>query len=167
MKDLRPTPLRGAFVAMNQQRVIGINGGLPWHYSADLKRFKRCTLHSTIIMGRLTWESIGSKPLPKRRNIVVSRSGREHVPNDVECYSSIELALEACGDDDFWIIGGGQIYTASMHYLNFLDITLVPDAINDKEAIYFPEIDLEKWQLLSSMPIEEDPRLINTQYIRT
>ena len=67
-------PTRAAIVAMNAARVIGRDGTLPWHYSEDLKRFKRLTTGTTIVMGRNTFESIGSKPLPNRDNRVVTRS---------------------------------------------------------------------------------------------
>ena len=75
---------------MNEDRVIGRDGTLPWHYSQDLKRFKRLTTGSTIIMGRNTYESIGSKPLPNRDNRVVTRSRFENVA----CFSSVDDALD-------------------------------------------------------------------------
>ncbi|MEM7196294.1 MAG: dihydrofolate reductase, partial [Pseudomonadota bacterium] len=84
-----PKPLVGALVAMNADRIIGLDGTIPWHHSEDLKRFKRLTTGTVIIMGRLTWESIGSKPLPERKNIVISRSQVD----SVECYTSVESAL--------------------------------------------------------------------------
>ena len=74
-------------MAITQDRVIGADGKLPWHYSADLKRFKQLTLGTTIIMGRGTWESIGEKPLAERRNIVITRS----LLADVQCLSLIHI----------------------------------------------------------------------------
>ena len=62
-----------AIVAMSPERVIGLDGNLPWHYPVDLKRFRNVTLGTTVIMGRKTWESLNSKALPKRRNIVITR----------------------------------------------------------------------------------------------
>ena len=154
--------LRGAFVAMNDDNVIGVDGGLPWHYSADLKRFKRQTMGSTIIMGRITWESIGSKALPGRRNIVISRN-----PVDgCEGYNSIDLALSQCADDDVWIIGGGQVYQAAMDKLNLLDVTYVPDKVAAEGSIKFPQIDPRMWKQASSTRLEDDPRLVNRVYIR-
>ena len=64
----------GIIVAMTEDGVIGLGGTLPWHYSADLKRFKRVTLNSTIIMGRKTWDSLPIQPLPERQNIVITRN---------------------------------------------------------------------------------------------
>ncbi len=157
-----PSPLRGAFVAMNEERVIGVDGTLPWHYSADLKRFKERTMGSIIVMGRHTWESIGSRPLPGRRNIVVSRRG---VAN-VECYPAIDDVMDACGGSDIWFIGGGQIYRAAFHLLNLLDITLVPDKVDSPAAVTFPEIEETDWEILQRGPIKADTRLINTIYVR-
>jgi len=145
---------------MTSDRIIGINNGIPWHYSEDFKRFKRVTLGSAIIMGRKTWESIGSKPLPKRRNIVISRGtviGTEHYP-------SIEQALTACQDEAaIWLIGGGQIYAQGLEYCDHLDITLVPDKPDPAGAITFPMIDPVLWQARPRETLAEDPRL-QTQY---
>jgi dihydrofolate reductase len=147
---------------MNKDRVIGIDGKLPWHYSADLKRFKRRTMGAIIVMGRLTWESIGSNPLPGRRNIVVSRN--EVI--GVECYKTICDVVTACAEDDIWFIGGGQIYRAAFHLLNLLDVTWVPDEVNLENAVTFPNISECEWQITQQSPIEEEPSLINTIYTR-
>lgn len=158
-----PNPLRGAIVAMNKDRVIGLDGALPWHYSADLKRFKRLTTGKTIVMGRLTWESIGSKPLPNRRNIVVSRKGVD----GVECVENLRAVFDITERDDIWVIGGGQLYRAAFEYLNLLDITWVPDIVDDPSAVTFPEINPDHWVLAQESPLEEDYRLINAIYLRS
>ena len=150
-------PQIGAIAAMTTRSVIGINNDIPWHYPEDSKRFKRVTLGGAIIMGRKTWESIGSKPLPGRRNIVISR-------NQIirsECYSNILNALEACESDEnpIWFIGGGQIYTAALPYCSHLDITIVPDEIDSTHAVLFPDINEQHWKLESSTPLKSDPRL--------
>jgi len=148
---------------MTCDRVIGIDNGIPWHYSEDFKRFKRLTLGSTIIMGRKTWESIGSKPLPKRRNIVISRAA---VAN-IEHYSSIEQALSACQDEaTIWLIGGGQIYARGLRYCAHLDITLVPDKLDLADAITFPVIDPAQWLAGQLETLPEDPRLHTQRYTR-
>lgn len=148
---------------MTQDRVIGLNNGIPWHYSEDFKRFKRMTLNSSIIMGRKTWESIGNKPLPKRRNIVISRRTVE----GVEHYPSIKLALQACSEEkSVWLIGGGQIYAQGLAYCTHLDITLVPDIIDTDNAIFFPEINSVHWQAGLTQTLPEDPRLQTRSYTR-
>ena len=146
---------------MNHSNVIGLNKSLPWHYSEDLRRFKKVTMDSSIIMGRLTWESMGSKPLPGRRNIVISRMGID----GTEHYPSIEEALSWCRDQRTWIIGGGQIYSAAFPYLTKLDITLVPDIIDDDNVIRFPDINPGVWE--ASEPVQlGDNGLVNLIYTR-
>jgi len=165
----QPSPLRGAIVAMNSDRVIGIDGDLPWHYSADLKRFKVRTLNTSIIMGRLTWESIGSKPLPGRRNIVVSRSvdSNESLSDQsVDWFSSLDAALSSLENQDAWIIGGGMLYAAAMDWLNLIDLTLVPDQIERQDVVRFPELNPDHWQLAEETPLEDAPQLINKIYHR-
>ena len=154
----------GAIAAMTKDRVIGIDNSIPWHYSEDFKRFKRVTLNGIIIMGRKTWESIGRKALPKRRNIVISRS----TVDNAEHYSSIEQALTACRDSKLavWFIGGGQIYADAITYCTHLDITTVPDIINPEGAILFPKIDPLFWSAGEITPLDTDPRLSVQRFSR-
>lgn len=154
--------LRGAIVAMTRQHTIGINGGLPWHYSEDLKRFKARTMGCAVIMGRVTWDSINRKALPGRRNIVISRS---MIP-DVEHYHSVGEAIAACAEQDLWIIGGGQIYNAAMEHVNLLDLTYVPDDINDEHAVKFPPIDLSRWRGGEEVKFGDAERLSHVIYQR-
>ena len=153
------TPLRGAIASMTRENVIGLDGKMPWHYPEDLKRFKRKTLNSTVIMGRLTWESINCRALPGRRNIVISRN-----PVDgVEHFHKIDQAMESCNEEDIWIIGGGQIYSAIFSRLTLLDITYVPDVINSPNAIKFPRIDPADWQAEKITTLSDSP-LVNVIY---
>lgn len=102
-------PKLKAVVAMASNRVIGRDGGLPWKLSADLKWFKKVTLGFPIVMGRVTMESIG-RPLPGRRNLVISRS-LESAPEGFELVPSCEAAMDAlAGETEASIIGGAQIY---------------------------------------------------------
>ena len=100
-----------AIFACDDSWGIGKNGTLPWpHNSADLKWFKSLTEHSTIIMGRKTWDSLPVKPLPKRKNIVVSSSSVEgaHISVSIDQLKKITIPmLEYVGD--IWIIGGAQL----------------------------------------------------------
>lgn len=99
-----------AIVAMASNRVIGRDGGLPWKLSEDLKFFKRTTMGATILMGRKTWDSIG-RPLPGRRNVVISRS-LDPVPEGVEVLKSVDEVpqLLANCETDVFLIGGAEIY---------------------------------------------------------
>ncbi len=135
------TPLRGAIVAMTHERVIGMDGGLPWHYTEDLRRFKKRTMGCVVIMGRKTWDSIGCRPLPGRQNVVMSRTKVE----GVEHYRHIEQAINAYRKRRIWVIGGAQTYCAAMPYLTLLDITYVPSHIQRDNVVRFPAIDSTNW----------------------
>jgi len=154
-------PTRAAIVAMNAARVIGHDGTLPWHYSEDLKRFKRLTTGSTIVMGRNTFESIGSKPLPKRDNRVVTRS---HFDN-VDCFTSLESAITD-SPGDLWFIGGAKLYAAALNYCDFIDVMWVPDEVTGDDLVYFPELPPSDWRAGSKTPLAEDNRLINQRFYR-
>ncbi|MFN0156448.1 MAG: dihydrofolate reductase [Bacteroidota bacterium] len=107
--------------AIARNRVIGNNGTLPWHISEDLKRFKRLTVGHTVLMGRKTYESIG-KPLVNRRNVVVSS---QEIPG-VECYRSVDAALNALKDVEIaFVIGGGQLYSELLPKADILHLTLL------------------------------------------
>ena len=113
---------------------IGINNDLPWHISEDLKKFKKLTLNKPIIMGRNTWNSLPFKPLPKRRNVVLSSQSL----NDVECYTSVENCLDGLANEsDVFVIGGAQIYRAFYSYTHYLHITIVEGKTTGIDT-YFP-----------------------------
>tara|TARA_B110000014_G_C20080118_1_gene564293 strand:+ start:228 stop:692 length:465 start_codon:yes stop_codon:yes gene_type:complete len=152
--------MKGILVAVSPEGIIGKNNSIPWHYSADLKRFKRLTTGNTIIMGRKTWESLPIKPLPNRRNIVITRSSIE----EIDCFQSIDDALQTC-EGDVWFIGGAGIYEEAMKKADLIDMTLVPDNITGKNCIYFPKIG-DEWKEGEKNPLEEDPKLGHKTYTR-
>ncbi len=130
--------------AMDDQRLIGRDNALPWHLPADLAFFKRTTLGKPVIMGRCTYESIG-RPLPGRRNLVVSRNP-EYSMEGIETCGSIEQALERCSDNDrAFLIGGASLYAQALEreLARELWITRV-HARFDGDA-WFPEIDPQRW----------------------
>ena len=153
--------MRAAIVAMSPTRVIGAGGVLPWHYPADLKRFKQRTLGTTIIMGRRTWESIGCKTLPKRRNIVITSA----LLLNVETFPSIDDALLHC-DGQTWFIGGAMLYETALSYCDLVDITYVPDRVLVQNAAYFPELSTVDWRPGPVHPIADDHRLKQQCYYR-
>lgn len=129
--------------AMTPQRVIGLQGDMPWHMPADLAWFKRNTLGKPVIMGRNTWQSIGSRPLPKRTNIVISRtqsgfSGAEHARSPAAA-----LALVA-GTDEVMVIGGAQIYTEFLPQADRLYITFITADLEGDS--WFPAYEHLGWQ---------------------
>lgn len=120
--------------AVGERGEIGRGGDLCWHIREDLKHFKALTTGHAVIMGRKTWESLKVKPLPGRRNIVVSTTG---LP--------LEEALKEGGEDAF-IIGGESIYRQTLPIADTLEITRI--LATDPEAdTYFPEIDPQTWRL--------------------
>ena len=115
---------------------IGENGALPWHISEDLKNFKSLTINSTIIMGRKTWDSLPVKPLPKRRNIILSRKkqiGDFTFSSFEECMAKIEKLKI----DKVFIIGGRSIYKLFFKHADYLHISLV-NLKNKKINEFFP-----------------------------
>mgnify|MGYP003639777273 CR=1 FL=1 len=106
-------PVLKAIVAMASNRVIGKDGDLAWRLPEDLKWFKKLTLGNPIVMGRKTMDSLG-RPLPKRRNVVISRS-LDEAPEGFELVSSCEAAVELlAGEETVFVIGGAQIYGEMM-----------------------------------------------------
>ena len=136
-------------VAMSQNRVIGRDNKMPWHLSADLKRFRAITMNAPILMGRKTFESIG-KPLPGRINIVVTTGqiDLEGINTAIDLNHAVELARET-GDDEAFIIGGGQIYNYAIDLADKLYITRV-DAEFPEAEIFLSPINYEERKLVES-----------------
>lgn len=144
-------------VAIAQNNVIGRDGDMPWKLSTDLKRFKRDTMGKPLVMGRKTFESIG-RALPGRLNIVISRS--DFVADDTVHANSIEAALFLAegwarenGADEICVIGGGQIYAATLEQASKLYVTHVM-AEPDGDTQY-PAISDADWRPIES---EEVPK---------
>ena len=135
-------------VAVAENGVIGREGGLPWRLSTDMRRFRDTTMGKPVIMGRKTWESFPKKPLPGRRNIVVTKDPA-YSAEEAEVAASLDEALAKCnGADEICIIGGGQIYAQAIAKADRLDVTHVLAAI-DGDTL-FPHIDPAIWQAVSS-----------------
>jgi dihydrofolate reductase len=121
--------------AISKNRVLGDDNKLIWSLPNDLKRFKKLTTNNTVVMGRKTYESIG-KPLPNRRNIVITRDENYHDDN-IEVVNSIEEALLLCNNDCF-IIGGGQIYQQTLDLADKIYLTVVDEEFEGDT--FFPEL---------------------------
>ncbi|MGX4640332.1 dihydrofolate reductase [Massilia sp. SYSU DXS3249] len=128
-------------VAIDAQRGIGVNNQLPWHLPEDLAHFKRVTLGRPMIMGRKTFDSIG-RPLPGRRNIVVTRNP-EWRHEGVEAVTSLEAAIALVGDQEASIIGGAQIFEAALPLADRMIVTEI-DHVCACDT-FFPEIDPGMW----------------------
>lgn len=141
-------------VAMASNRVIGLNGTMPWHLSADLKRFKHITLGSPILMGRKTFDAIG-RPLPGRENLIISRN-RDYKQLGCRVFADIETALEyAQASPEIFVIGGATLYEALLPQADYLYLTLVEREFAGDT--YFPEIDYSAWQTLERVEVADDP----------
>lgn len=114
--------------------VIGSDGELPWYYPEDLKHFKKHTTGQVIIMGRGVFEELGEKPLPNRKNIVLSRSKNYE---NVETYTSLEAAIKNQTSEEVFIIGGGVLYKETLLNADRLIITEIKKEY--KGDTYFPE----------------------------
>ena len=139
-------------VATSRNKVIGDSNNLIWYLPADLKRFKEITTGNTIVMGRKTYESIG-KPLPNRRNIVITRDVNYEV-DGCEIVNSLEEALMISNQNCF-IIGGGEIYKQSMEIADQIYLTLVHEDFEGDNT--FPEIGSE-WKMVTSQDFEPDEK---------
>lgn len=127
-----------AIVAFDLNKGIGAKNALPWHISEDLTHFKQLTLNASVIMGRHTFESILSFrgiPLPRRRNIVLTRNSQYFYPG-VTTYSSIEEVLENCANDA-WIIGGGEIYQAFRPYTQEIVLTRLDKSFSEMDTFFY------------------------------
>lgn len=129
-------------VAVDANNGIGIDNQLPWHLPEDLAHFKRTTSGHPIIMGRRTFDSIG-RPLPNRRNIVITRNP-EWRYDGVEAVTSIAAAKALVGDAPAFIIGGGQIFADTLAEADRLIVTHI-DKTFDCDA-FFPAIDPALWK---------------------
>lgn len=129
--------------ALARNRVIGADGGMPWRLPADLQHFKAVTLGHPVVMGRRTFESIG-RPLPRRRNIVISRSLAE-APDGCELVRSLGEAT--AGPGPVMVIGGGELYAQALPLARRMELTLV-DAAPEGDT-RFPEWRLRDWRLIA------------------
>ena len=140
-------------VAMDDNRLIGNKNKLPWHLPADLAFFKRTTMGKPIVMGRKTYESIG-KPLPGRRNIVITRDPAFSAAG-CEVANSIEAAMSLTKDDDeVMLIGGASLYQQTIARATQLYITRIHHSFEGDT--WFPEIDLREWKAVNREDFEAD-----------
>ena len=146
-----------AIVAVSKNRVIGRDNQIPWYLPADLAYFKRTTLGHFVIMGRLSFLSIG-RPLPKRTNVVITRDPFFIATGCLVAHSveeALELAREA-GETEVFILGGGQIYRDSMEYWDRLYLTEVD--VEVAGTVFFPELPEEEWKLVREEPHPADEK---------
>ncbi len=142
--------------AMGSNRVIGRGNGLPWNLPADTRFFKETTRGHPVIMGRKTFDTMG-KPLPGRRNIVVTRQSDLEIPG-AEIVSGLEEALKLVDvvNDEVFIIGGAEVYRLGLGLADRMYLTLVHDSFEGDT--FFPEFDESQWVVVSREDHEADER---------
>ena len=133
-------------VAIAQNGTIGDKNALLWHIKEDMRFFRTTTSGHPVIMGRKTFESLGSKPLPKRKNIVITRSDVEFEGAFVA--HSLEEAIAMTDDDaEVFIMGGAQIYAQALDIADRMYVTRVERDYEGDTS--FPEVDYSKWKLVA------------------
>lgn len=141
--------------AMTADRVIGKDGNMPWHISAELKNFKKLTMGKPMIMGRTTFDSLGRKALPGRDSIVLSSSKIE-MPDNCHLASDLESALsiaEPINNNEVMVVGGATVYEQFLPIANKMLITYVNE--NYPGDTFFPEFSNDEWKIISEEEFEE------------
>ena len=148
-------------VAVAQNGAIGRNNELLWHISEDLKYFKSTTTGHPVIMGRKTYESIG-RPLPGRRNIVLTRGAMEIPPiknpqtTSMEVVNSLdEIYRIAQGDEEFFVMGGGMLYNETFGKADFLYLTRIYAEAENADT-FFPQVDEREWEVVRESEMKHD-----------
>lgn len=135
-----------AIVALDSLRAIGKDGGIPWRLREDLRHFKEITMGHPVIMGRKTWESLPRRPLPGRRNIVITRNP-DYSAEGAQTASSLECAIASCEPSEIpVIIGGAHIYEAALPLCTRLYVTAVELETPDADT-FFPALPASEWSL--------------------
>lgn len=134
--------------AISKNFCIGKDGNIPWHIPEDLKHFKNLTVGKNVLMGRKTWDSLPArfKPLPERKNIVITRDNQQYPP-EVNVYSSISDAMN--NYSDLVIIGGGEVWKQTINIADTMYITHVNMHIDGDS--FFPEISPNVWQPVNAI----------------
>lgn len=141
--------------AVARDGAIGLRGDMPFHISADLRRFKQLTMGHPLVMGRKTFESLPGGALPGRRNIVVTRNESFAAPG-AERAGSLDEALAMCADAEVMIIGGGEIYRQAMPMADCLELTEIDAEVPDAE-VFFPPVG-DEWTTVAESAPAVDPR---------
>ena len=142
--------------AQSRNGIIGRDGGLPWHISSDLKRFKELTMGKPVIMGRKTWDSLPRKPLPGRVNIVVTRQ-KDFAADGAVVVQSIDEAMQHANiTEEICIIGGAEIYRLFLPMAQRIYLTEVAiDVAGDAKA---PVLEPKDWKLISQEYHAQGPK---------
>ena len=131
--------------ALSENRVIGRNNAIPWHYPADMKHFRRVTRGHAVVAGRKTYETFQTRPLPRRLNFVLTRNRDYAVAEGVVvCTSLAEVLRRARGSEKLFVLGGAQIYALALPLADEMILTHLP--IKVEGDAYFPAWDKGEWK---------------------
>ena len=135
--------------AMTPDHVIGWKGQLPWNVPEDLQHFKRLTTGHTVLMGRKTFDSI-RRPLPRRRNLILSRRIPSPIPTDTQWFTQLQEALAAAknsGEQELFVVGGAEIYALAMPLAERMYISIIKCETQVTGDIWFPKWNEEEWRI--------------------
>lgn len=150
--------------AMDQNRVIGKDGGMPWHLPGDLRFFKQTTLGKTVVMGRKTFESIG-KPLPGRKNVVLT-SNRDFYHDGIEVvHDPDEIRAMAAEDEELVIMGGATLYEMFLNDAVRLYITQIEASFEGDT--FFPRFNTNEWAVVEAATGELDEKNVHPHVFQT
>ena len=142
-------------VAISENGVIGEDNKIPWYYSDDLKFFRSKTLNNVVIMGRKTWDSFGSHPLPDRLNMVLTS---KYEVDNILFYNSIQdiLKSDLIKNREVYVIGGSQIYELFNKYINTWYVTRIKLHITGKNLCYFNNNLLDEFKLTNIIKLNDN-----------
>ena len=142
-------------VARARNGVIGAGGTIPWRVPGEMAYFKQVTLGHPIVMGRKTWESLPRRPLPGRRNLVVTRD-RNYIAEGAEVVASLEEALARCADaQDVFVIGGAELFALALPRITRAFVTEIDLEVDGD--VHFPALDPAQWREVSRRRGATDP----------
>lgn len=141
--------------AMAENGVIGRAGGLPWRLPDDLAHFREVTAGRPVLMGRRTWDSIGGRPLPGRRCLVLTRKAAARFPG-AEAVTSLDQALELAGEPELVVAGGAEVYALALPRADRLWVTLVH--ASPPGDTHFPAVDWPSFELVEERRHPADQR---------
>ena len=150
-------PIICTIAAMSENRAIGKGNGIPWKMPRDMKFFRQTTTGHPLIVGRKTYESYGGKPLPNRRNIVITRD-RDYSGNGAEVVHDFNEALDLVQNEvgEVFVGGGEQIYRAALPYVNRIYLTTIHTDIEGDT--FFPEFHIGSYVLVNQKFVKSDEK---------
>ena len=153
----------GLIVARSKNNVIGKNGEIPWKIKGEQKQFRELTMGNVVIMGRKSYEEIG-RPLPNRRNIIVSRTQKFEGDN-LQTVSSLQEAITAAGDADIYVAGGYGLFKEALSFVDKMYITEVDMIVEDGD-VFFPEFDADEFEVSIGEVGGDDIKFTRVVYTR-